>query len=115
LSYLISGVIFGYQGWTFPVMVGFKNQGTELITDHVHLIPQWKYILMAYGLAWFTCIVIGTLAFMVSVLMKNTASSMGVMLAALISGNLLEQIAHQWPLLKYSAFTHLNLVQYLSG
>ena len=62
-----------------------------------------------------SCIVIGTLSFMVSVLMKNTASSMGIMLAALISGNLLEQVAHSWPALKYSAFTHLRLTDYLAG
>lgn len=115
LSYLISGVIFGYKGWTFPVIIGFQNRGEQLITDHVHIIPQWKYILFAYGLAWFTCIVMGTLAFMVSVLMKHTASSMGIMLAALISGNLLEQLAHHWPALKFSAFTHLRLTDYLAG
>ena len=114
-SYFISGVIFGYKGWSFPVMVGFQYKGEQLVTDHVHTIPQWKYILIAYGLAWFVCVVIGTLSFMVSVLMKNTASSMGVMLAALISGNLLEQIAHHWPALKYSAFTHLRLTNYISG
>ncbi len=115
LCYLISGIIFGYKGWTFPVISGFQSKGEELITDYVHVLPQWKYILMAYGLAWFICIVIGTLSFMVSVLMKNTASSMGVMLAALISGNLLEQVAHSWPALKYSAFTHLRLTDYLAG
>lgn len=115
LCYLISGIIFGYKGWTLPVMSGFQSKGEQLITDHVHLLPQWKYILMAYGLAWFTCIVVGTLSFMVSVLMKNTASSMGVMLAALISGSLLEQVAHSWSALKYSAFTHLRLTDYLSG
>lgn len=115
LSYLISGVIFGYKGWSFPVITGFQHQGEQLITDHVHIVPQWKYILMAYGLAWFVCIVMGTLSFMVSVLMKNTASSMGVMLAALISGNLLEQVAHHWPALKYSAFTHLRLTNYIAG
>lgn len=115
LCYLISGIIFGYRGWTFPVISGFRSQGEQLVTDYVHLLPQWQYILMAYGLAWFTCIVVGTLSFMVSVLMKNTASSMGIMLAALISGSLLEQVAHYWPALKYSAFTHLRLTNYLSG
>lgn len=115
LSYLISGLIFGYRGWTLPVISGFQTRGEQLITDQVHILPQWQYILMAGGLAWFVCIVVGTLAFMVSVLMKNTASSMGVMLAALISGSLLEQVAHTWSALKYSAFTHLRLTDYLSG
>ncbi|MBD1371753.1 ABC transporter permease [Hazenella sp. IB182357] len=115
LSYLISGVIFGYQGWNMPVLTGFQEQNGQLITSFVHLVPQWKYILMAYGLAWFTCVAVGTLSFMVSVLVRGTAASMGVMLAAVISGSLLAQLAPTWSMLKYFAFTHLRLTDYLSG
>ncbi|MFC7440857.1 ABC transporter permease subunit [Laceyella putida] len=115
LGYLLSGIIFGYNGWSLQVMIGFNQQGEHLNVDHVQLIPQWKYILMAYGLAWFSCIAVATISFMVSVLMKNTASSMGVMLAAVISGSLLSQLAPNWSALKYLAFTHLNLTDYLAG
>lgn len=115
LGYLLSGLIFGYNGWSLKVMIGFSQQADQLNVDHVQLIPQWKYILMAYGLAWFSCLTVATISFMVSVLMKNTASSMGVMLAAVISGSLLSQLAPNWSALKYLAFTHLNLTDYLEG
>ncbi|SEN34809.1 ABC transporter permease [Lihuaxuella thermophila] len=115
IGYLVSGMIFGYKGWTLPVLTGFQVQGEHLITDHVHLIPQWKYILMAYGLAWFSCLAVGTVSFMVSVLVRSTASSMGIMLAAVISGSLLGQLAPNWNALKYLAFTNLRLTDYLEG
>ncbi len=115
IGFLISGIPFGYRGWTLPVLTGFQIQGDQLLTQNVHLIPQWKYILMAYGLAWFTGIVVGTLSFMVSVLVRSTAASIGIMLAAVISGSLLTQMAPTWNLLKYFAFTHLSLTDYLAG
>lgn len=114
-SYLISGIVFGYRGWDMPVLSGFTSQNGELVTDNIHLIPQWQYIFMECGLAWFSCLVVGTIAFMVSVLVRNTATSMGIMLAAIISGNLLAQIVQSWPQLKYIAFLHLDLTNFLSG
>lgn len=115
LAYLISGIVFGYGGWDMPVLTGFQMKGEHLVTDYVHLVPQWKYILMAFGLAWFTCTAVATLSFMVSVLVRSTAASMGIMLAALISGSLLVQLAPSWTSLKYLAFTNLKLTDYLSG
>lgn len=115
LGYLISGIIFGYKGWELPVITGFQEQGGQLITQNVHLLPQWKYNFMAYGLAWFSSIAVGTISFMVSVLVRSTASSMGVMLAAVISGSLLAQLAPNWTALKYLAFTNLRLTDYLAG
>lgn len=115
LSYLLSGVIFGYRGWTLPVLTGFQESNGVLLTEYVHLIPQWKYVLMAYGLAWLSCLAIGTISFMVSVLVRSTATSMGIMLAAVISGSLLGQLAPTWNALRYLAFTQLRLTDYLAG
>lgn len=115
LSYLISGVLFGYSGWTMPVLTGFQEHSGELVTTHVHLVPQWKYILMGYGLAWFACAAVATISLMVSVLVRSTAASMGIMMAALISGTLLSQLAPTWSALKYLAFTNLELTNFLSG
>ncbi|PTM58307.1 ABC transporter permease [Desmospora activa] len=115
LGYLISGVIFGYSGWTMPVLTGFQEENGELLTDQVHLIPQWQATLMGYGLGWFACVTVATIAFMVSVLVRSTAASMGIMMAAIISGSLLTQLAPTWSALKYLAFTNLRLTDYLSG
>jgi ABC-2 type transport system permease protein len=112
---LISGLIFGYKGWDLPVLSGFVAQGEHLGVENVHILPQWKYLLMAGGLAWFSSIAVGTISFMVSVLVRSTAASMGIMLAAIISGTLLTQIAPTWNELKYLAFINLNLTDYLAG
>lgn len=115
LSYLISGVVFGYSGWTMPVLIGFSQNSSQILVNSVQSIPQWEYLLMAYGLAWFACVTVATISFMVSVLVRNTASSMGIMLAAIISGSLLAQLAPNWNQIKYVAFVQLNLIDYLSG
>ncbi|PEZ04306.1 ABC transporter permease [Bacillus sp. AFS018417] len=115
LSYVISGIVFGYSGWNLPVLTGFITEKDALNTNFVHLIPQWQYIVMAYGLAWFVAVVVGTISFMVSVLIRNTPAGMGVMLAALIAGNILNNFATSWEGAKYIFSVNLSLTDYLSG
>ncbi|MDC2866744.1 MULTISPECIES: ABC transporter permease [unclassified Bacillus (in: firmicutes)] len=115
LSYLLSGIVFGYAGWDLPVLTGFATEKDTLNTSFVHLIPQWQYIVMAYGLAWFVAIVVGTISFMVSVLIRNTPAGMGIMLAALIAGGILNNFATSWEGAKYIFSVNLSLTDYLSG
>ncbi|MCP8968023.1 ABC transporter permease [Ectobacillus ponti] len=115
IAYLLSGVVFGYSGWNLPVLTGFVVSGDNLDTSLVHLIPQWHYILMAYGLAWFVAVVVGTISFMVSVLIRNTPAGMGVMLAALIAGGILSGFATSWEGAKYIFSVNLQLTDYLAG
>ncbi|WP_369901646.1 ABC transporter permease [Bacillus manliponensis] len=115
ISYLLSGIVFGYGGWNLPVLTGFSAESETLNTNFVHLIPQWQYILMAYGLAWFVAIVVGTISFMISVLIRNTPAGMGVMLAALIAGGILSSFASSWEGAKYIFSVNLSLIDYLSG
>jgi len=115
LSYLISGIVFGFKGWTAPILTGFSVQGNDLNTADVHLISQWRYILMEFGLAWFVSLVVGTLAFMLSALIKSTAAGMGVMLACLIAGTILSSMVSSWNSAKYLFMVNLNLTSYLQG
>lgn len=115
LSYMFSGIVFGYAGWDLPVLTGFVTEKNTLNTSFVHLIPQWQYIVMAYGLAWFVAIVVGTISFMVSVLIRNTPAGMGVMLAVLIAGGILNNFATSWEGAKYIFSVNLSLTDYLSG
>lgn len=114
-AYVISGLFFGYGGWTAPILTGFTVKNGELNTVGVHLIPQWNYILMVFGLAWFVSLVVGTLSFMLSVLIRSTAASMGVMLAFLISGTIISSIASSWEEAKYLFMVNLRLTDYLQG
>ncbi|MBB5322954.1 ABC-2 type transport system permease protein [Anoxybacillus tepidamans] len=115
LSYLISGTVFGYSGWNLPLLTGFAVHGEELDTTNVHLLSQWKYLLIELGLAWFVAIVVGTLTFMLSVLMRSTAAVMGIMLAALISGAILSNMVSSWKSAKYLFMVNLRLTDYISG
>ncbi|MCP1126213.1 ABC transporter permease [Bacillus sp. 3103sda1] len=115
ISYVISGIVFGYSGWNLPVLTGFVTEKDTLNTNFVHLIPQWQYIIMAYGLAWFVAVVVGTISFMVSVLIRNIPAGMGVMLAALIAGGILNNFATSWEGAKYIFSVNLSLTDYLSG
>ncbi|MCA1030259.1 ABC transporter permease [Bacillus timonensis] len=115
LSYFISGIVFGYGGWNYPLLTGFKMNGEELDTTNVHLIAQWKYILIEFGLVWFVSMVVGTLTFMLSVLIKSTAAVMGIMLAALISGAILANMVSSWESAKYFFMVNLRLTDYVRG
>ncbi|AYA76622.1 ABC transporter permease [Bacillus sp. Y1] len=115
LAYLISGVVFGFGGWKAPILTGFTSMGGELNTSNVQLIDQWQYILMEFGLVWFVAIVVGTLSFMLSVLLKSTSASMGVMLAALIAGLILSNLVSSWQSAKYLFMINLDLTGYLAG
>lgn len=95
--------------------MGFQFQGGELDTSGIYLVPQWEYILRQFGLAWFVALVVGTLSFMLSVLIKSTAAGMGVMLALLISGTILSNMVSSWESAKYLFMVNLNLITYLNG
>ncbi|HAK99662.1 ABC transporter permease, partial [Exiguobacterium sp.] len=75
VCYAISGIVLGYDGWTAPILTGFQaSPSGTFSTEFVHTLPMWEYLLMAVGLAWIVTAVVGTIALMVSVLVKNTAT-----------------------------------------
>lgn len=115
VCYLISGIFFGYGGFQLPVFSGFQLHGSEVDMSNVHAVPQWKYICMQAGLIWFVGIVVAMLAFMVSVLVRSTAASIVIMMAALIAGNILSSMASAWTSAKYLFMVNLGLTNYLSG
>ena len=115
LSYLISGVAFGYKGWGAPILTGFDVTETGLNTADVRLLSMWKFLLMDFGLVWFVAIVVGTLSFMLSVLIRSTAAGMGVMLAALVSGAILSNMVSSWKAAKYFFMVNLRLTDYMNG
>jgi ABC-2 type transport system permease protein len=115
LSYLISGVVFGYKGWTYPVLTGFKLVGTEVDFSYVRTVPQWLYLFMEYGLAWYSCIVVACLSLMVSVLVRSTSAGLGIMMAALIAGTILVNMVSSWESAKYLFMVNLETIIYLTG
>lgn len=115
ISYLISGLAFGYKGFNVPVFTGFQLNGDTVDMTKVHAVEQWKYLLMQGGLIWYVSIVVALLAFMVSVLVRSTAASIVVMMAALIAGTILTNMASAWTAAKYLFMVNMELTTYLAG
>ena len=115
LSYLISGFVFGFRGWGAPILTGFYVNQSGLNTSSVKMLALWQFLLMDFGLVWFVAIVVGTLSFMLSVLIRSTAAGMGVMLAALISGAILSNMVSAWHSAKYLFMVNLQLTDYMQG
>lgn len=115
LAYAISGAAFGYSGWRVPVLTGFQVTAAGVDTTHVHAVAQWQYLLMTLGLVWFSCMTVAALSLMISVLVRSTAAGMGILLALLISGTILSNMASSWEHAKYFFMVNLNTVSYLAG
>jgi ABC-2 type transport system permease protein len=115
LSIVISGFMFNSWGFREPVATGFKSIGGKFDASNVIKLLQWQYIILVYSLGWFVSCVVGTISFMVSVLVKNTSTSIGVMMAALIGGSFLQFFLADWPSVRYFFVINLNLPQYLTG
>lgn len=115
LCYLISGAFFGYTGWDAPVFTGFDVSGSQVDSTNVHAIPQWQYMIMQGGLIWFSSMTVALLALMVSVLLRGTAASIVTMMAAVITGTILGNMASSWNSAKYFFSVNLDLTIYMNG
>lgn len=115
ISYLISGLVFGYEGWEAPIFVGFQLQGADVDTSAVHAVSQGTFLLMEMGLVWFSALIVGAIALMVSVLLRSTAASFVTMMAAVISGAILANMASSWHSAKYLFNVNLELTDYIQG
>jgi ABC-2 type transport system permease protein len=115
LSLVIAGGVFGFRGWNAPVLTGFAVHAGEIGAPAVRFIPQWEYLLMQFGLAWFVSMAVATLSFMLSVLIRSTAAGMGIMLACLISGMILQGMVESWEGAKYLFMVNLDLQAYLEN
>ncbi|WP_284646021.1 ABC transporter permease [Paenibacillus silviterrae] len=113
LSTVIAGTVFGFQGWSAPVLTGFGITEGKLDISGVQLIPQGQFIFMEFGLAWFVAMVVATITFMLSVLIRSTAAGMGIMLACLIAGMILQPMVASWESAKYLFMVNLELIDYL--
>ncbi|QHW34438.1 ABC transporter permease [Paenibacillus rhizovicinus] len=115
LCYLISGAVFGYEGWNIPVFTGFVIQGSSIESSLVHAVPQWLYLMMEAGLIWVSSMTVALMALMVSVLVRSTAASIVTMMAAVISGTILSSMSSSWHSAKFIFSVNLQLTDYLAG
>lgn len=115
LSVGISGLFFGRWGFDEPVITGFVMKSGSLNSNQVIQVSQFDYMILIYSLAWFVSMIIGGITLMVSVLVKSTPASIGIIMAALIGGQFLQFFLADWEIVKYFFVSNLNLTKYLTG
>lgn len=115
LSLIVSGFLFNNWGFYEPIATGFNSTSGTLDVSNVIKVTQLQYLILVYSLGWFVSVIVGTISFMVSVLVRNTATSIGIMMATLIGGGFLQLFLADWPIVKYFFVINLNLPQYLTG
>jgi len=112
---LISMAVFQYAGFNEPVITGFRLVGDRLDTGFIRTIPRWHYLFMVYAIGYFVAFVIGCLSLMVSVLVRSTSASIGIMMSTLIGGSFLSFFIADWEITRYLFTVNLNLIAYISG
>lgn len=115
ISGIVSMVVFRYGGFNEPVITGFRLVGERLDTSFIRTIPRWYYLLMVYAIGYFIAFVIGCLSLMVSVLVRSTSASIGIMMSALIGGSFLSFFIADWEITRYLFTVNLNLIAFISG
>lgn len=115
LCYLISGFVFGYGGWSSPILTGFRIAGSAIDSSSVYAMQQWRFLLMQAGLCWFSAMTVAVLGLMASVLIRSTAASMVTMMASIIAGTILSSMSSSWTSAKYLFSVNLKLTGYLEG
>jgi ABC-2 type transport system permease protein len=115
LAYLFSGIAYGYAGWGAPILTGFRMSGDAVDLSSIRILPLWQDTALVFGLAWFSAVCVGAIAFLTSVVLRSTAAAMGTMVAALIAGTILPRLAPDWVAQKYLFVTHLPLPDAYSG
>lgn len=115
ISTAISRLFFGVWGFDEPIATGFKFIGGELNSDTVIRVTRLEYMFLVYALGWFVAIVIASITFMISVLVRSTATAIGIIMASLIGGQFLQFFLSDWGIVKYFFVSNLNLIKYLTG
>lgn len=115
VAYVLGSLAFGFRGWGAPILTGFRVSGEAFDLASVRSVPLWQDAIVVFGLAWYSCLAVGTIALLTSVLLRSTAAAMGTMFAALIAGTILPRLAPTWEAQKYLFVTNLPLPDYYSG
>lgn len=115
ISTLVSYLFFQQWGFSEPIVTGFSLIEGKLNSNSTVLISQFQYTLLIYSLLWFVSIVIASITLMISVIVDNSPSAIGILMAALIGGQFLQFFLSEWELVKYFFVTNLDLTRYLTG
>lgn len=115
LSWAISGAAFGWKGWGAPVVTGFRFSSAGFDASAARVLPLWQDVLVAWGLAWFSALAVGSITLLLSVVFRSAAAAMGTMMATLVGGTILSRVASDWDGAKWFFVTNLPLPDFYAG
>ncbi|MBS5659979.1 MAG: ABC transporter permease subunit [Clostridiales bacterium] len=84
VNVLCAGILFGFDSITSPYLYA--------VDGAIHQMPGLSFVLWKYLLGSVNLIVMGTLAFAISSLLRNAALAIGVSVFALLGGNIIMSI-----------------------
>ncbi|WP_423188362.1 ABC transporter permease [Alkalibacterium sp. f15] len=115
ISTLVAYLFFQEWGFSEPVVTGFSLFEGSLDSDSTILISRFQYTLLIYSLLWFVSIIVASITLLISVIVDNSSSAIGILMASLIGGQFLQFFLSEWELVKYFFVTNLDLTRYLTG
>lgn len=104
LSYIIMGIVYGFNNPSYPVIVGTKymNTGIKLTQDSTglipvlgssYIIPLWQFIVETFLFQILFIIACCTFFILLSVLLKSSVLSMTLGIMSIIALNIISQIS----------------------
>ncbi|MCR3758263.1 ABC transporter permease [Clostridium felsineum] len=112
---IVSFIVFKRPGFYEPVITGYKVIAGKVNASSVVGIYEGEYILIISALSFFISIVVASISFMISIFVRSVGAAIGIMMAALIGGNILSVFLEDIEAAKYFFVVNLNLPQYLTG
>jgi ABC-2 type transport system permease protein len=107
ISYLVSGIFFGFGGSGSPYLTvsgGVVKESSMLL-----------HALAMYGLASVSLLMVVTVAFMISTVFRSSSLAIGISLGVLFISDTLVRALQNYSWIKYYLFANTNLSSYLDG
>ncbi|MDN4073967.1 ABC transporter permease [Fictibacillus terranigra] len=107
ISWLLGGVLFGFEGSPRS----FLSYTDGKVVEENLIWHMWK----EYGFASIMLLMMATFAFMMSTVFRNSSLAIGFSIFLSLSGTLIVQFFSSYDWVKYILFANVNLKQYFDG
>lgn len=107
VSLIVGGLFFGFKGVSDPYL-SYSNGAVKEVNMVGHIFS-------VYGYNCVNLIMMGTFAFMISTVFRNSAIAIGLSIFLMFTGNTLVQLLSKYNWVKYILFANTNLRMYTDG
>ncbi|WP_067932649.1 ABC transporter permease [Alicyclobacillus kakegawensis] len=107
-AWLVGGIAFGFDGFATPYLYADT-------ASHIHQMPMFAHVLATYGLKCVNLLMIVTISFMISVLLRSSSLAIAVSLLLLFVGSTLVRVLSDHTWVKFILFANTDLTQYIEG